>query len=288
MVVPFGGMFFSANRVENGLNVNYHTIVDCPHTAKISPCYSTSMNALRLHRIFKYKSSPKCLATAARIIQTKVKRQSVLLKKYKVAGYECDIKSVRNMRQLLLEEARAAKYFWSKYRSNLSKELRFYRRPKSVDPINRLLDIGYHHLAGKVRKILIAHAIPTQVGLLHSANSTDAGPLVYDLMEMFRADIVDSELIRFVHLKKKPIVVDQKLIAAFLFRVNARLQKLFYIKEFRQCHTYLYYIELQILRFIKGVNHNEIFNPLHLPTRNESRCNTKKVTKDLQEIPDLS
>jgi len=35
---------------------------------------------------------------------------------------------------------------------------------------------------------------------------------------------------------------------------------------------YRYYMELQVLKFIKAVNHGEVYKPLSLPTRHDTRC----------------
>ncbi len=117
--------------------------------------------------------------------------------------------------------------------------------------------------------------ISPALGLLHVARNADSAPLAYDLVEMFRADIVDAEVLRFLRLKKKVLTtVEQRDIGHFLHEVNERLQRQHYLRDFKMCHVYRYYMELQILKFIKAVNHGEIFEPLHLPTRHDTRCLT--------------
>ena len=152
------------------------------------------------------------------------------------------------------------------------------RRPHHSDVVNRLLDVGYHHLATLVEKIISEKDISPSLGLIHHAQSATSKPLVYDLMELFRADTVDFTLLRYLRLKKKPIILDEVggHIGHFLHEVNKTLDRLFYLHDFAQCHKYGYYMNLQVVKFIKAINRQEVFGPLMLPRRHDSRCNTRK------------
>ena len=52
-------------------------------------------------------------------------------------------------------------------------------------------------------KIILSKDISPSLGLIHRAHSAAAKPLVYDLMEMFRADMVDFVLLKYLRLKKR-------------------------------------------------------------------------------------
>lgn len=154
-----------------------------------------------------------------------------------------------------------------------------------MDIANRLLDIGYHHITAIVKKLLDGHDISAALGILHSARAADSAPLAYDLVELFRADIIDTEVLRFLHLKKKPLVMPtQQDIAHFLHEVNERLERKHYLKDFKMCHSYRYYMELQVLKFIKAVNHKQAFVPLYLPTRHDVRCGHRVLTDVTEEV----
>jgi CRISPR-associated endonuclease Cas1 len=167
-----------------------------------------------------------------------------------------------------------AKYYWHHYGTLLPSWVTFPgRHAQSDDVTNKLLDIGYHHLATNVRKILDEKDCITALGLLHVAQSSDATPLVYDLMELFRADIVDMSVATWLRQKKQPVTkLTQKHIAQLLHDMNERMDKRYYLADFGQCHSYRYYMEIQITKFIKAVNHNEVFLPLTLPMRHDTRC----------------
>jgi len=219
-----------------------------------------------------YKNSSLCIESAKTVIALKIERETVLLKRYKRPFIETKIKNKLDLTAVFLEEARMAKRFWEEFGKLIPLADFSGRKPRHNDVTNKLLDIGYHHLMNIVSKILDKYEIPTAMGLLHVPRNSDSTPLVYDLVEIFRADIIDAEVLRFLRLKKKKLERADNQIAHFLHEVNERLERKYYLKEFRTCHTYLYYMEVQILKFIKAVNRKEVFKPLSLPDRHENRC----------------
>ena len=226
-----------------------------------------------------YKYSPLSIETAKKIIGLKIVRQKVLLAKYAKTTASSSIGFKNSIGEILLEEARMAQKFWQEFGKLLSKELDFPgRKPRNNDITNRLLDIGYHHLSNVVRQILKRLEIPTPLALIHVARTARSEPLAYDLVEMFRADIVEAEVLKFLRLKKKKPEHIENEIAHFLHEINERLEKKYYLKDFKTCHMYRYYIEIQILKFVKAVNHKQVFEPVKLPKRHESRCDVDART----------
>jgi len=231
------------------------------------------VNALWISRLCEYKKTPLAVVSAQKIIETKIARENALLHTYAKPAFSTHIHTTVTTNQLLLEEARSARHFWHTVQELLPEWTGFKgRQPRGKDIMNKLLDVGYHHLTGVVKKFLEERAVPASLGLIHVPRTSDSAPLAYDLVEMFRADIVDAELLRHIKLKKKPFLEPDKEIAHFLHEVNERLEKPHYLKEFSSCRPYRYYLELQILKFIKAINHKEPFAPVHLPTRHDSRC----------------
>lgn len=238
------------------------------------------MNALWISRIAEYIHTQKALHTAQKIIFIKTKAQNSLLQHFHIpTRTQNKIFFTKDTQELLLKEARHAKYFWSQYKKLLPQWVNFPGRIQhGYDISNKLLNIGYHHLTGIVKSICRQKDISTVIGLLHVAHSTDSEPLVYDLVELFRSDVVDREVLHFLRQKKKPIKeLSSDTIAHFIFKVKKRLEKQFYIKNFEQCETYLYYMDLQVTRFIKAVNHVTIFEPFSISHRHENRCVQEKI-----------
>ncbi|OHA90846.1 MAG: hypothetical protein A2832_00825 [Candidatus Zambryskibacteria bacterium RIFCSPHIGHO2_01_FULL_44_22b] len=46
-------------------------------------------------------------------------------------------------------------------------------------------------------------------------------------------------------------------------------------------------MEVQILKFVKAVNHKEVFEPLKLPARHESRCDLTSTIRSDSLVPEL-
>jgi CRISPR-associated endonuclease Cas1 len=241
------------------------------------------MNALWLNRIYTYKNSTQSVETVKKIIAIKIIRETLLIRRYKKYVALTSPANATTLNEILLIEARSAKQFWGVFAHIISPQYGFIgRKTGDSDIVNELLDIGFHHITQIVTKMLMQQNIPTEIGLLHTAHASNSSPLSYDLVELFRADLVGVELLRFLRLKKKPLhELSQKHIGHFLSAINKRMEHKYYLKEFRQCHTYKYYMELQILRFIKAVNHNQIFEPFTLPTRHDTRCTSLFTNKKL-------
>src|SRR3989344_1350434 len=251
--------------------------------------YHSSMNALWLTRMCAYKHSPQALTTAKRLIGFKIERESVLLRRYKQLTFTPDFAPARTIGNVLLIEARAAKHFRHAFRLLISPKIDFVgRTPGGRDLVNKLLDIGYHHVTNIVRKFLEARDVPAALGLLHVARKSDSAPLAYDLVELSRADTVDAEVLRFLRLKKKPLVTADKEVAHFLHEINERIERPHYLKDFCRCHSYRYYMEVQMLKFISAVNHVQPFEPMLLPARHETRCQLTQEQAVLSSAPDRS
>ncbi len=222
-----------------------------------------------------YKHSPEALASAKEIIRFKIERESIFLQHYAHSPFVVDFDQVRSVRDLLLVEGRAAHHFWRAYAEILPKWCGFAgRSPGGTDITNRLLDIGFHHLTNIIRALLEKHGISPALALLHVPRASDSAPLAYDLVELFRADSVDVEVARYLRLKKKPFNSLHQEVPHFVHELKERLDALHYLKDFHQCHSYRYYMELQTLKFVKAVNHKEIVHFLTLPTRHDTRCLT--------------
>ena len=229
------------------------------------------MNALWITRMSAYKQTPEYLKSAEQIIFHKITRQNAILTRYKKDTFPHHVQTFENTQHLMLYEGRAAQHYWRRFHTLLPSYSDFMgRKARSTDTVNRLLDIGYHHLTNKVKRILERLQIPADLGLLHVARNADSTPLAYDIVELFRADI---EVLTYLRRKKKELTsLEQEDIAHFLAHINQRLARKHYLQTFKQCHTYSYYMELQVLKFVFAVNHKREYLPIVLPSRHDSRC----------------
>jgi CRISPR-associated endonuclease Cas1 len=233
-----------------------------------------NINALWIDRLVAFRTQPAAEASVRALLSYKDKRRFFLLRRY---GQTVSLRSYEEYgtnTDYLLTEARNAKAYWRAFASLLPVWVTpFHRRPRNSDVVNKLLDIGYHHLAGVVAQKLLAHDIYPGLGLLHRAARTDGEPLVYDLMELFRADVVEKVTLTYLRQKKHPVTtVEGRCIGHFVHNVNEQLLKRYYLKAFKQCHTFDYCIELQIEKFMSAVNHKAVFEPMSVPVRHDGRC----------------
>ncbi len=104
-----------------------------------------------------------------------------------------DVQEART--EILSIEAIAAEKYWSCWKTILPEELEFPGRRKRSDmpedPVNIMLNYLYSILASEVWIALLVSGLDPIAGFLHMDSPRRPG-LVYDLMEEFRAPIVDK------------------------------------------------------------------------------------------------
>lgn len=235
------------------------------------------MNAKWLEHLLEYRVSEHRVVALQTLLREKIARQATAARRYKKQFVPPKVLQETNEKKLLLIEARYARMYWSAFAQALPKWCAWKGRvPHGTDVANKLLDIGYHTLSLIIQKKCEALDIPTEVGLLHRAQSAKAHPLVYDLMEPFRVHVVDEVLMTFFHMKKHPIVrVDQTIVQEFLHEVYAILHRQYYHRKRRVCISFSYWIDLVLLEVRGAVSSQRKFKPLWTPLRHETRCNRK-------------
>lgn len=231
------------------------------------------MNPRFIERIIAYRDE-YTLSLTKEILRKKIHLQGNLLKKTSVyKSYANDFDSMSRIEDCLLLEARVAKKYWKDIGMLLDKKCVWRGRDRmKKDAVNRILNIGYHHIVNKLNKIFTKHDVYTGLGFFHKAQKSDSLPLVYDFMEWLRPFLVDYILLKFLRKKKKVVLeIDKKDIRRFLFMINNRIQKKFYNSDLGYSITLEYWIELQVLHLQYCINNKKLFR-LRIPTmRNDSR-----------------
>lgn len=240
--------------------------------------YTVFMNAKWIERIIQYRETYYGTEIIKTILHEKVSRQMKLIQKYnKTFVSPIIVIPGKTISQTLLCEARYAKLYWKHYSTLLPVWCNWKtRKPHSDDIVNKLLDIGYHTLVTILQKKCEEFDIPTEIGLFHKAQSKKAHPLVYDIMECFRAVLVDSILLRFLHMKKEPIEkIDSEIISHFLHDIYEQLDYEYYHSQRKSCISMSYWIDLVLLELRGSVSEKRLFKPKFTPYRHENRCNKK-------------
>lgn len=100
-------------------------------------------------------------------------------------------------KQLFLTEARAATYYWRAFGALVAKSgYTFAAREQqgATDIVNQMLNYGYAILESKIMRTIHTWQLSPQVAYLHSRH--DQKPtLCYDLMEAYRAFVVDRSIL---------------------------------------------------------------------------------------------
>ncbi len=186
---------------------NYYGIIDSPLGDNVS-----------LHqRQFTRAADPEfCLTTAKTLIEAKLHNCRVLLQRHqrrkKIAAIAAAIErlgeiSVRLARAATVEEvngyegAGAAQYF-AAVGQLVDPPFRFSQRTRQppTDPVNSLLSLGYTLLFYNLYALITARGLHPYVGHLHLMRDRHPA-LASDLIEEFRAPIVDSLVLYLVNSK---------------------------------------------------------------------------------------
>jgi group II intron reverse transcriptase/maturase/CRISPR-associated endonuclease Cas1 len=128
------------------------------------------------------------------------------LKKYRSddSGYQ---------EELIALEAQSAVAYWEYIRNLLSDDnVDFERRERqgATDLFNSMLNYGYAILYPRIWQALLAVKLNPGISVLHKPQ-TDKPTLVYDLIEIFRAQAVDRVVISLIQ-KSEPLAMDKNLL----------------------------------------------------------------------------
>ena len=174
------------------------------------------------------------------IIKAKINNSKVLLQRYSrkrpFISINTEIKSMNNLLDKLLsvkshdeligiEGAASARYF-SGFRNLIGDQWGFEKRQKQPppDPINSLLSYGYTLMFYNIYALIRMHGLHPYVGFLHGIRQGHPS-LVSDLMEEFRAPIVDSVVLNLItrrSLKKDDFLILENEDSPCLLKDGAR------------------------------------------------------------------
>ena len=151
--------------------------------------------------------SEQQMAFAKETIQTKLLRQRQVLLQYgkrvnsfcladavqKLSACAAMTGSARTVDTLMGIEGTGARAYFGAFSALLDDSLWHWkgrRQRRAQDPVNALLNYGYAFLEGEVRVAAAASGLDGRIGFLH-ANNGRKDSLIYDLMELFRAEVTD-------------------------------------------------------------------------------------------------
>ena len=244
------------------------------------------MNAKLLERMTSYRDKQGVFCSK-KILSKKIKYQFQIIGQLKSSNnFIQNIIDSRDVQELLLIEARAARAYWHIFGKRIVQKVSWNGRGAHAgDVANKLLDIGYHYLANKLLTICQEINLPTELGFFHKAQSANTHPLVYDCMEWLRPIVVDSVLLKMIGKKKKKIeTIHQKFIPVFISKIKHKFERDYFHRKLGYCVALEYWTKLVLLELMDCINTNKKYNPIFPSLRNETRCSCNKKPPAKQTV----
>ena len=112
--------------------------------------------------------------------------------------------------QILAAEGRAARRYWDALKLVVPEQYEWpgRRRRGAKDPLNAALNYGYGILYGQIERAIILAGLDAYGGFIH-ADRPGKPSLVLDLIEEFRAPVVDRTVLGLVN-KRTKLAQDEK------------------------------------------------------------------------------
>lgn len=173
-------------------------------------------------------------------------------------------------------EGAAAATYWRALGRLIPEQWRFdgRRRNPPCDPVNSMLSYGYTVLYYNVLTLLVGRGLHPQLGFLHAARS-GYHPLAYDVMEEFRAPIVDALVFDLVLNRKvrleeftwpegpgEPCLMSTSLRRGFIHAFERKMNSVLRHPRFGVLLDYRRIIDAQIMQLI-GTLRGQV--PQYLP-----------------------
>lgn len=166
-------------------------------------------------------SEQERLHLAARLLHGKFAGQTAVLSRFRrnhpevgTSAFKATEKAIRDLEGQLDEvrsldemrgiEGRAARLYFGAFGAMILVEDRAFQfeernRQPPLDCCNAMLSFGYTLLAGECTQVLESIGLDPQVGILHG-DRPGKSALSFDMMEIFRAPMVDRHVLRMINL----------------------------------------------------------------------------------------
>lgn len=222
------------------------------------------------------------LALGKRILSNKVHQQASLLSAFNTTvhineidikdlkRYSTKIQSCEHKNQMLGFEGKAAKKYFRLINELVPGEFKFSQRSKrpAKDIFNSVLNFGYSILYSYMRGALISYGLHLGFGFVH-ANRRNHAALASDLMEEWRAIIVDDTAMKLVQSEDFSITMVKKSKKGAFYLTNEG-KKLFirllqqrmgekhhYFSDIKRAYNFYYAVNLQIESLVTAIEEED-------------------------------
>jgi len=163
-----------------------------------------------------YFNESRKLELAKNIINGKIKNSLQMLYRFRrLIGYNLNneieqivriknsIGEIKDIKTIIGYEGIVARYYFQGLGKTVPKEFQFNKRSKRppLNPANSMLSFGYTLLANSIMTAIETNGMDPYIGFIHSATRNNPA-LVSDMMEEFRAIIIDSIVINLLESGK--------------------------------------------------------------------------------------
>ncbi|MEW6418387.1 MAG: group II intron reverse transcriptase/maturase [Nitrospirota bacterium] len=241
-ILIFGNIQVSTQAMKFCLEENIPIILLSSRGKYFGTVESFKRTNVELHKKQFEKADDKkfTLEIGKATVRAKINNSKVLIQRYarkrpRIA-IDAEIKSMNILLEKLssvsindeligIEGAASARYF-SAFRTLIGNQWGFKRRQKQPppDPVNSLLSYGYTLMFYNIYAIIRIHGLHPYVGFLHGIRQGHPS-LVSDLMEEFRAPVVDAVVLNLIlrgSLKKDDFLIPEDEGSLCLLKDEAR------------------------------------------------------------------
>lgn len=217
-------------------------------TGRLLPASGGNL-ALRHKQYARSQEPAFCLAVSKAIVAGKLRGERNLARRMarsrphieerlleRISGALLDVERATSLDEVRGLEGRGARAYFAVLRASLPGDLGFERRARRPppDPVNALLSLGYTLLTENLMTACEIVGLDPYDGFLHS-DKYNRPALALDLMEEFRAPIVDSVVLSLLNRKRldkddfQPgpeggVYLTQKGLRIFFQQYSARIQ----------------------------------------------------------------
>lgn len=282
------GISISSNAItfcmENGIAIDFFNI----HTKHVASILSSKYLYTSLWKVQAYLNEQIIKELGKRIILGKIKNQYSLSKYFNkyhkhigndiaFTQYQNSVESLisrikdlkdsdlHEYRQRLMSyEAASAMLYWEYVRELIKDDIDgFHSRVKqgATDLFNSMLNYGYAILYPRIWQAALQHQLNPYIGFVHYLEGN--ANLIFDMIELFRAQAVERVIITLVQKKEKLVVKDGKLDDETKKKLTHKiLERLNKKEKYRgEMRSFVDIINAQFNELISAMTKNTTFRP---------------------------
>jgi len=271
--------------LERGADVNFLS-VHGRFRGKL--CAGLSKNVqLRLAQHCRLQDEKFRLQFAINVVETKVKSQQAILKRYmrnhNHVDFHREVETMTNALKRLCSqtnidsvravEGMATAVYFNSFSQMARSELVFVTRTKHppTDPVNGLLSLGYALVTGELAGIIEAHGLDPFMGLYHTAKQGRQS-LALDVLEEFRHPLVDKLTLKLLNTRTisasdfekrddRRIYLKGDSFKRYISLYEEYLTRRFFVKELGKQLSFRDVFRLQAEKLVKTIKTGAEYKP---------------------------